>query len=780
MLLKLTLYEWRKLFSGSFIKILLVVLLITNAVLSAMYADKWSAQYNDSDYRQFVSNAVALFHEDPDEFYSEFEQSEEDLDEDKYTVGPYGNDRFHQYFVMKKALSLVEADRDYHEKMDLLISRASTLMTNYRLDGKENSFNYRYQAQVAEIYGRLNETVTIEPSLVSGWYEYFSYQNEFFLVFIMLAALAVNAVMSDRQRGFYPIISTCCHGRAHTVLAKCLTVAVSSLVIVLLFTTTTLLSIGYVCGYSDVDGSIQALRDMTNYPAAFSVGGALLLSVLVKVLSAILFAMLVFAFTSLLKNALFGYFVGILIVVSQLVGADLDVLIFGQWKFLNLWCLYVPNLFLSRYRAVGIFSRSVDLFALFIVLFAAIVVAVVGLSCYVYHRNAAALRLSAVVTALQARVTTWVSGLFSRMRRSAASDDSLLRHELYKHRTFYLILVVLILLKCYSSVDFYSHEESAYDRVYEKYAEKVSGEYTEEKLAYLSKELAKNDEIVSRMSDMDKQLLQGLITQDEYREYYAKYAVAELNRTALKELTITANYLKALNERGIAASFVYEPGYVQYSLQGIDWLLIVAVVLFSCRFYLAEYEASVGSRNTMMLVRSTAKGRGALLWRKMEICLATVTVVWVIFAGIDFYCLMRSYELPEMSALLVSMIRYASAPSSLTVGTYTILAELAGLAGVWILSILCFFVAWLVKKTIYTYAILSLIMVVPTVAASAGIGVASRVDLTMLQNTDALFRYSLAEHQSPVWFVVFLAAAALLAIVMAVICTCRIRKGGKA
>ena len=761
--------------ASSFLKLLLVLLLLVNFVLCTDYAVKDSRV--SPEQQEYIDAIFALYRRDPEQFWEEYQQALEEKEVGDFSTSLYGSDAYFAYENFKKVLAIVQADRNYHQQLDDIVSRSKNMIPTYLLMGvSENDYRVRYQKEVVEIYTRLNTEVTLGDEATVGWEQYFTYESEYYPAFIVMLVACVLLALNDRRIGFYAIAGTCRHGRKTTVIAKLITATTASAGVSVLFSCVTLLSVGLSVGFSSPSVPIQTLESMRLCPFAISIGEALLLALGLKLLAAFLFAAVVFAFSMLLKNMLLSYVAGAGLLIAPLFLQSLDVVNVGQWKYLNHLSVYSPDEFVGRYRSVNLFSYPISLINVFVVAVIVLLAMALVISCVVCHaRGVPFAALSRRIGALLASCRK------GHLKRISGRSLSLIVHEMHKCRILYALLAVLLLVSVYQTQKYYSsYQEFAAERNYKEYLSEIGGPYSEEKYQDLLAEEQECRAIVSQFDTMEERYNNGEITEREFNNYLKKYSTASGKLSGLSLLMPSAHYLKKQATQGMIGSFVYETGYNWYVARGTEWLLILFVALFSCHFYLVENEAFSNGSAAMVLVCTTPKGRVSLLRHKIGLCLGTVTFAWCAFSAIDILFLSATMELPALTEPLVSLSLYEGAPVGLTIASYSIMVKLVSLVGVWVLSLICFFIAYLAKKTIYTYAIVTALLAVPHFAASAGIGMASRVDLTMLQNTDALFRYSLAEHQSPIWFVLFLAVTAVLTGVAAIVCACRIRKGGNA
>lgn len=787
-ILRLIPYELRKLFSARFILIFLAVMMCVNAFICYSTAEDYvidDSLIRFEQTRRGVEKAYQLYHDDPDAFFEDYKTIVEPYSNMTQAPRSYkysGEKGFPDYHILEITHKIVCADEYYHKKLDKLILQSEMMNSNMEYAGVDlNNYTYRYNKQVIDNYTFLNENVTLKDTKVYGWDAYFTYDSEFFVIIGAVTMIIVSIAVSDNKSGFGAIAGTCRFGRTETAVSKYVSVLAVSVIVPILISLSSLLIVGAVYGYSDITNAAQAVNALQFMPFYTSIGGALAISVGVKIAGTVIFSSVLFLLASLVKSYIFGFSIGMGFVGVSYYLSTLDVAEMGQWIYLNPWSVYSPHTFLTRYRAVNVFEYSIDLVTILLVLGTLLIVLGILFSILIYNahkpkilqKKKFSLNIRYLIDKLISKIP-----VNTKIRRRSTSFTF---YELFKQRWVYLALILLIVGKVYMSSSYYENPNGAWDIYYKEYLEGLEGEYSEEKMEYIKNQLAAENDIIKSEGEMVEKLSNKEITYEEYSAYASRCNAATYRIMVLESLKTRGEYLeKKLEDTGILGSFLYDTGYRKFATQGVDWLLLVFMLLFCSKFYLTEYERRSTESPMYTLIQTTGKGRGHLLLRKIIINILTITGVFLLFKGIDIYYLTKNYDLPDMSKVLFSITRYQSIESALTVMEYTVIVNILSYLGVLLLSLLVFMSSLYLKKTLLTYATLSTLVFMPYFIVQNGEIFGSYIDLTQLFDTDRLYVFSSAYHHSPMMIIAFFATVAALVSALTVFSVVKIKRGGRA
>lgn len=754
---KLILYELKKISSSSFIKILAALLLILNIVLCA-----YSSYTPVSDEDEYIDTVYEIYTADPSLFFSEYKRIKEEYDSLDFSGIPssaYSDGKYFDIALFDHVYQIVTADKNYHSQLDKVLGQAKSICNNYEVSGMTDSYVYRYHRYVIERYTCLYDNVKLDNAPVNGWSQYFGYNADFFIVFILIAVICVNIVLTDRSCGFYTISSICDNGRTKSAIAKIVTAIIMTSAVVLLFTASSFITAGISSrGYSDLHNAAQAIESLRLLPLKLSFGGALAVDCMLKLVSAIVYCMVLFFIAVAIKHTVISIGAGIGILILNYAISGLDEVKFRQWKFLNLWSTYYIEEYAPRYRSIELYNYSIGLTVVFAAAAFCLILGACVLSCVVYPKKSSHFVTGCprIITRIKDKLLLKTAAIKDKV--SAHGSMSLVFYELYKQRVVYAVLVILIIIKSVVTSDYYRPQSSIYDDALKEYIAEIGGAYTEEKAAYIAKEYSDCEYIINQFENIRLEWWRGEISSELYNRLFSEYMGAMTKMDALNFLRDRSDYLRALyDERNIVGSYIYDYGYHKYVSQGVDWVLLLFASILCCRSYLYEHTGSSSGASMLTIGNSAENGRKTLFLYKAAVCVMSSACAWFICKMLDLYYLFRSYNMPDMSAPILSMPRYDGTLFNLTISEYIVIINFLSLIGTILIASICFCIGILIKRAIAAYAITTAVLAVPFLALNTGVSASGYFDLTMLYDTDRLYRLSPTPLAAPVYGICFTA-----------------------
>ncbi len=774
MLFKLIKYELKKLCTSVFFIVLLVLFLLVNTVLCYRFA-RMNTEHKLL-YQGYLDKVYELYMADSETFYAEYEEAKAHAKEmfanKKRVPGKYGTEMITDKEIFETVLEYVNMDEDFHKEISALIVKNKFVVKNAERTGKTDNYKYHYTKHLIETYTNINEKVNIEPEMIRGWNELFTYELDFYLVLILVAVCCVSIATNDRKNGFYAVAGTCKHGRGASAVAKYVSLLIMIVFLVLIFTLTNIITVGIVCdGYSSPFNAVHAIDVMDAFPYALNILETQIILYFLRFAAMASFALALFALSVIVKNQILCFGTAFIVFLANYFIYLVPSYEYGDWKHLGLLSLYFPDEFIVSYRSFNFFGDSVNLVWVFIITMILILVISLALTLIFYSMRTSSKFFKPLNFLRKLKFKKRTSN-----RASLITPRGILSFELYKYRAIVILLIVLLVGKTYTAIKYYDPLESAYDRFYKLYIEEIGGEYSEEKAEYIKSEEKHYNKIKGQLDSMQTKFFANEISSKEYNAYMDEYMVAEVKLDVLSDLSMTARRLaKLYEEKGILASFVYETGYQAHAYRGADLILLLFVVFFASRLYLYENEKSISGTPMDVVNRTSKRGRLPLYSRKYLLCIGVSLICALLFGGIDWFFLLRKYQMPDMSASILSIGIYADAPN-ISIMQYTILSELLGIIGTILTALLAFCAGSLLKRSILTYAIAAAFVVVPYYAAANGGRVFALTDTTKLQNTDALFRTASKTGTVPT-VVIFFAIFTAILIFLTLFSARRVKKG---
>lgn len=781
---KLLLYELKKLFSIKYVKIMLLVFVAANLVFCSLETNV-AINHVTPDKAKYIEIAIEKYKQDPYAFLEYRESLIDNNDQTTATICPTGE--YSDWTLYNGAYEYCMANEEYHNTLGSVIGTTESIKSNYEYAGETDSYLYRYQLDVLEHYQHLDANVTIEPAITRSWNTYFKYNGEFLFFALFLIVCAIAVMLGDRQNGFYTIESTCKNGRRITFAAKFGALMTVSALTVLIFTASSLVAVFSISYFASPIAPVQGVEALRLVPYEISILGFLAVFTGVKIMSACVFSAVVGAFCVLVKHYAFAFALGAGFIGLNYYVTTLDVLQVKQWKYLSLWLTCDAEETLSRFRSVDVFGASVDILAVFAV--AAVAILALSLAvCLAFHhsRNVRSAEREDIF-ALIGKIKNGLAELFAKIslgkkKKPFKGKTSVTAFELAKNKFVLISLVFLLIIKIFASADYFTPVERTYDRLYKKYVSEIEGVYSDGKLKYLDTQYYKCESTMQKKNSMENKYYLGELTDEEFEDFMREYNTASASIKVLSDLKTQARYLQRIYKfSGIEGSFFYEADVLHYAGKGVDFLLLLFVGVLGCNSYVKEYGKTSSQGSISQILKSTKKGRMYTFSRKLGIVLVFSALAWILFEAVDLVFFLERYELPPLSFLLVSSQSYKNAPEAFTLVNYFAFKTVLSFFGTLVVAAICFAISQLLRDFTLVFTSAATCIVIPNVIYSAGATVCGYFDITMVYNTDGLFRLSLgASAESPMmWFIIFFAFSLMCAIVLCAAAARQIKKGGR-
>ncbi|MBO7177414.1 MAG: hypothetical protein J6W14_08550 [Clostridia bacterium] len=755
------LYELKKLAGVRYLWVFLVIFLLLNSAIAWMVAGQSTAADEPADMiEQFMMDYFA----DPaayDAHYAAMEAFEREQDAlfleamlahrqdfepqtmpDIYSTDGDFSDR-ELFGALHSAIGRAEG---YSDTIEGVLDSARANLREFEAMGiAENSFSYRYQLRVIELYEQAKENVRIGVEHTRGWEEYFSYDVINIFLLLMLIMLGTVIFGQERQSGFLPILRASRHGRGRTAAAKLLAVMLVSSSFVLLFTLSTFAVFGLRLGYSSSQNALQVLSSFTLSPYLVTVGEYFVMTLGVRLLVAVTFAAAIMALSALARSEIMAYLYGLGFLgvnfICSLLPADV-----GAVKYLNAFSVAAAKPLFTRYRALGVFGHVVGYVPLMAVL-CVILCAVFGIFAAQRHISGAIRRdlyanmhVKALWT-MRSRLRTLLERLADRQtRRARRYSMSLTAAEIFKLLISSRFLAVVLVILCFKVVyagQVFENRESYGDRVYQEYMTVLEGQINEEKLAYLQEERAEINATLSLKERMEADYMAERIGFEEYRAYLSDYNDAYVRDELLKPVEERAAYLSLrLEETGDCGWFFYDTGWMRLFDNGADLFLYAAVLLLLTGIFASEYVSRSSSGGFAQILRATQKGRQHTFVAKL-FAASTVTIALALLTtAVDLAAVFARFAMPALQAPLWSMPAFAEVGGGMTVGQYLALFVILRTLGAWLLAMLVCALSELLCRYIPVLGSSVMLTLLPALCAAFGLAAAEKLNyLNLLAGT---------------------------------------------
>lgn len=759
-------YEFKKLFGIRYLWIFLALLIAVNggiAFYTARHAHPEGISSQEiSDFYELYFNDTARM----EEYYAKLQARQEEQSaliteairsgnydfESESWVNKFAPDGYSDQALFRQVYDSINAAKNYSTDMQKVINRAKANLAEYRAMGiSEESYTYKYQVRVIQIYEQLRDNVKIGVEYTHGWGEYFGYEMVNIFIFIILIMFGSVIFAQEKVSGFLPIVRTTRYGRWRTAFAKISVMGLFTIGVVLAFTLTTWAVFGLELGYSSASNAIQAFSNFTYCEYIITVGQYFVITILLKILTFLAFVMLLLALSVFVYNYAIIYatglgFFGVNFLLYNLSYLNAD----NPFKNLNFVSTAAVNPLFIRFRSVNFFSNVWGYVSCMLTLFSILITAGIIISALVFAKRGDSVTgfafrnksgsLSKVMFRKQPSEVNIPPAPRSLTEnnncRMRTFTGSLVTYEIYKtliSSRLLLIVLALMCIKIFFFADSYRSNNSYADVVYKDYMTTLEGELTEEKSRYISDERAFITNTKAMYEEMRLAYINGDISHEKYREYLADYNYAQSHDEALKKVEDHQAYLKQVEKKtGVRGWFLYDTGWRKLINTGADLYLFATILLLCAGTFADEYISRSSFGPFVRVLRSTKKGRINTFRAKLSAAVIMTLIVSLFYNAAEYLIIFKNYDMPSASAPLLSIEQFGNIStgpfSGMSVIQYLFMMSLVRVVAALLLAVFITGLSELIRRVVPILSVTVAVALLPALLNYFGLTTADKVN----------------------------------------------------
>ncbi len=563
------------------------------------------------------------------------------------------------YVAVKNLLDKAEYLAGYGDWLETIQKNKENLLT-FSLFNDPNSFSGR---NILKTAGEFEKLRGVELTLgADGAVEAFMTfpLTDYFLVLALL--LLALSFLEERKAGLWSVIHAAPNGRVKLAVRRTLILLGASVFgVVLLYGTDLALGFALYGGFGDLDRPVQSVEALGRLPMLATVGGFLIRYFLLRMAAAFLIALILWLMLTAVNNVKYT-----VIAAAGVLAAEYSLYtflpvqsVFNVLKYFNLFTYISLSDLYTNYLNVDLFGfplgiRGVSQLALIPLcpLLASVCVAV--------HCN---------------KKPTEGRDLLGRaaVKINSVADRGLRRLGLFGmelHKTLWiqkgvvaaaLLVYVAAGLTYTAPVSFASLAE----QTAREYTAVFAGPVTDETFDRIDAEQTLLNNDLDAYEDAQKAFAEGLLEYPELDVYAHKADTAQIKSEGLSRVRARCEALRAQGEReGFAPWLIDETPFesvygvrAQDNQQRAALAAVLALTLLLAGSMVYERQSGM-----MFLLRSTARGRGALLRRKLLLAAVTAAFVWAAVYGMEVYTLLSGFEIPAWRAPVKNLSMLTSFP----------------------------------------------------------------------------------------------------------------------
>ena len=753
-------YEMRKILSARYLWIFLLAMLLINSAIAWTSVKSTRSPAENRMISCFVEGYFAA----PEEYDAHYEKilafnkEQQELmkqaaaaGNDDFIPETYPNvystsDRISDELLFRILYAAIEEAETYPDKIKPIIESAQRNLESLpSIGADEKDYVYRYQMKIIELYGKLLENTRIGVEYTHGWQNFIDYATVNFFIAVTVIMFSALVFAQEKQNGFLSVLRSTREGRMTTALGKLLTLVIASSLTVVIFTLSTFAIFGMKIGYSSPMNALQAISDFSLAPYQITVGEYFLASFGIKILTFLLLSFAVAAISVVFSNYAVIFVGGFAVWgTSFLLYSNIDSS--RGIQVLNLAGAAETNGLFERFRSLNIFGSLCGYLPFILIIFAAVAVACAVFCAVMHTRGFVGISFAFIDTAkVELRIAvSKLSALLSRIgvrkkREIRSFSSSLVSAEIFKSlisSRFIIALALILCVKIFYSTELYSAPRSYSDDVYYEYMTYLEGELTDEKLEFIRAEREDIDSIMRVKEQMQAAYRDGEIDFNEYYDYLARYNYAESRNELLKIIEDHAEYLAEADNGGW---FIYDTGWQKLYSGDADLFLYTAILLLLAGIFASEYFSRGEKGGFARILRSTKKGREQTFSAKLISAAIMSLTLTLVTSAIDVFTIFGNYEMPALSAPIVSIREYAALSPALTVGGYMAVFLILRITGAILMAMLVCALSELLCRYLPVLGTVIVLTLLPAFCVGFGISAAEPLNfLNLLAGTPIL------------------------------------------
>ena len=703
-------YEIKKFFSHKIIPILLLAITVFNVLLISSQMDEkvLTAEKQVDDflliyehYPTWAEEYIADFNEAYNiSLASMYSGERVPFPDNLYTDNDY-------IFFNQTFADIKDYTKNYQKTVKKSIRIANGHIEEYRfLEMPEDCFEIKYQQGVLDSYEVLKD-LEFPFTNIRGYDIFLDYSGFGVIAMIAMIVGGMLILIPEKSGGMVGILRVSKRGRSTTYGAKMVVAFLYCFLVCIVLTASALITVGIQCGFNGISAPLQMVESFRLCPIMTTVGGGLVLSFLLRLLSSFVFMVLIIALSAVFTSYVPAFSIGILVTAANYLIATKDYLnAYDPLKNLNFFWSINGKEPIVYWRGIRIFDKCIPMLDALLITYAVFLILGLFIAWYFYTAGKG-LEFRAMRNLYRKIVVAIKNKLPKKKNRRRAT---LIGYEIKKVLTPFscFILAGLLVGTVILSDSAFKKKKTFYELTYAEYMAEYGGEWTEEKDAKLQAQYREFSSIIAQKQTMQEKFMNDEIDFNEYGEYSNKLHYAENRYEIVQSLCMTSRTLWELNEQGKIAYFVDETGWNLMMETNFSYLYLLVIIFLFSGIYAVEY------KDKFMQIQSTTRnGKWHTHLNKLLIIVTLTTLMLAVCEGYQYYICAKEIGLPMANAPAISLP--ALADVSGTIGGYFVLVFIRQLSISLGVALLTAIVSRLTKKFLPTLALMGILAFAPMI-----------------------------------------------------------------
>ncbi len=643
------------------------------------------------------------------------------------------NDRL-DYVAVNNLLSQTDYLTGYGDWLENIQKNKDNLLT-FSIFNDPNSFSGRNIIKTADEFEKLQGVeLTLGTDGAVDSFMSFRLTDYFLLLMLLLIGLSF---LEERKAGLWSVVHAAPNGRFKLAIRRTLILFGTSVVgVLLLYGTDLALGFSLYGGFGDLGRAVQSVETLGRLPMLTTVGGFLARFFLLRIAAAFLVSLLLWLMLTAINNVKYTIIVAAsVLVVEYGLYTFLPVQsAFNIFKYFNLFTYISLSDLYTNYLNIDIFSYPLGIRSISQLALIPLCLILAAVCVYVHcHKKPAAGH------DLLGRVAYGINSVTDKFLRRLHLFGMELHKTLWIQKGVVIaaLLVYVVFGLSYTvSIPIMSSAEQAA----KQYTTQFAGPVTDDTFARMDAEQTLLNNAIAAHKDAQAAFDAGLIEYPELDKYAREASTAQTKSEGLSKVRSRAQELR---DKGAAEGFApwlvdetpFESVYGARAEANQQKAALVAVLALT--LLLAGSMAYERQSGMTYLLRSTARGRGALVLRKLLLAAGMTTLVWAVVYGMEVYALLSGFDNPAWSAPAKNLSMLTAFPLNCSITAWLVMLYVYRWLSLFCCAVLVLLISSLLRRLEVAYIAASAVTLVPSVL-STYVGIAALRPLSVTLPVSAM------------------------------------------
>ncbi|MBQ8897480.1 MAG: hypothetical protein IJY86_03285 [Clostridia bacterium] len=728
--MRLIKYELKKLFSTPVFLVIILVLLAANAVYAEKntalsYLDAYNAIHEDLDamtqeeQNRYVAERLSMlnfafelqrmseFGEEGSEAMiesvmagksEEFIQTTMAAVEDGSITKYFPGNIRSEYYLFEKVSEAMNSTYSYETYVKDIIKRAQIMLITGTVSN-DSKFIYNNTSKTLEDFSDF-PPVEVKYSVSNGVLAATDTPLTDIFCIVAVAIAGVFVCRTERDDGILAIVMPTAKGRSATAVAKLVTLLMASWAACLLLCATNYGFALFRYGFGDTSRSIQSVHEFASCTSLISVGQFLLLSLIVKLVSAAVWGTVIFvaanAFrrTSLSLLVYLGAFALSAAASALPSGSRLTLL-----RYANPVSFFDAGSVVGKYINLNFFGAAVGIRPTCIVFGVLIVLGCVFWGIWTFAK------MYPSATAKTIRLRT------GKLRIRGHSVGFYELKKLFVYRLGIAVLIAAALFQINSADNVY-YDTGEDESLFRAYMTKLEGPVDGTQDVFIEEERQRIFSAGDEIAELEQKYAEGLISYKEFATENSRLLSLQKRASAFSMLE---SYQYSVQESG-ADTYVYPTGYkmlFNHRTTANTHAMLESIVLIVglSSLFAGDFESG-----TVFLLNPLPRGRKYLYRRKLAsaalFCVATAVIAFIP----DYFTVKDSFSLNFWTASTASLPFLSDIPFQMPIWVFYGVLWAVRIFGALVTAALISAIGCAVKKNGITMIASGAVLLIPLAA----------------------------------------------------------------